>query len=117
MVVDSASEVVDKLRELPDIAALSGLVTRVSLASAVLRRPDLASKFHAPAAESLATIQSAAIPPEQAPAPFGVPLAALEHGPDGPGEVQLLGALLAIGVSKGLRDGEGERDALAADLV
>ena len=50
MVVDSASEVVDKLRELPDIAALSGLVTRVSLASAVLRRPDLASKFHAPAA-------------------------------------------------------------------
>lgn len=117
MVVDSASEIVDKLRELPDIAALSGLVTRVSLASAVLRRPDLASKFHAPAAESLATLQSSGISPEQAQTPFGNPLTALEHGPDGPAERQLLGALLAIGVSKGLPEGEGERDALAADLV
>jgi hypothetical protein len=117
MVVDSASEVVDKLRELPDIAALSGLVTRVSLASAVLRRPDLASKFHAPAAESLATLQAAGITPEQAQTPFGNPLTALEHGPEGPAERQLLGALLAIGVSKGLPEGEGERDALAADLV
>ncbi|RYZ02483.1 MAG: hypothetical protein EOO73_31615 [Myxococcales bacterium] len=117
MVVDSASEVVDKLRELPDIAALSGLVTRVSLASAVLRRPDLASKFHAPAAESLATLQAAGISAEQAQTPFGNPLTALEHGPEGPAERQLLGALLAIGVSKGLPEGEGGRDALAADLV
>lgn len=117
MVVDSASEVVDKLRELPEVAVLSGLVTRVSLASAVLRRPDLASKFHAPAAESLATLQAAGISAEQAQTPFGNPLTALEHGPDGPAERQLLGALLAIGVSKGLPEGEGERDALAADLV
>ncbi len=49
MVVDSASEVVDKLREAPDTPVLSSLVCRVALASAVLRRPDLASKFHAPA--------------------------------------------------------------------
>lgn len=117
MVVDSASEVVDKLREMPDIAALSGLVTRVSLASAVLRRPDLASKFHAPAAESLQTLQASGITPEQAQTPFGNPLTALEHGPDGPAERQLLGALLAIGVSKGLPEGDAERDALAADLV
>ncbi|HYP90982.1 MAG TPA: hypothetical protein VEQ59_22605, partial [Polyangiaceae bacterium] len=117
MVVDSASEVVDKLREGKDIVALSGLVTRVSLASAVLRRPDLASKFHAPAAESLAALQAADISAEQADTPFGNPLNALEHGPEGPAERQLLGALLAIGISKGLPEGEGDRDALAADLV
>jgi hypothetical protein len=117
MAVDSASEVVDKLREAPDITALAGLVTRVSLASAVLRRPDLASRFHAPAAESLATLQNAGITPEQAETPFGNPLRALEHGPENPAERQLLGALLAIGVSKALPEGEGERDALAADLV
>lgn len=117
MVVDSASEVVDQLREIKDIAALSALVTRVSLASAVLRRPDLASKFHAPAAESLAALQASEISVEQAQTPFGNPITALEHGPDSPAERQLLGALLAIGVSKGLPEGEGERDALAADLV
>ena len=59
MVVDSASEVVDKLREASDTTALAGLVRRVSLASATLRRPDLASKFHAPAAESLAALARA----------------------------------------------------------
>jgi len=117
MEVDSASEVVDKLRAAPDGARLSGLVTRVALASAVLRRPDLASKFHAPAAESLATIQAAGVTPEQAQTDFGNVLSALEHGPEGPAERQLLGALLAIGVSKTLPEAEGERDALAADLV
>jgi hypothetical protein len=117
MVVDSATEVVDKLREAPHIATLSALVTRVALASAVLRRPDLASKFHAPAAESLATLQASGVTAEQAQTPFGNPLTALEHGPEGPAERQLLGALLAIGVSKGLPEGEGDRDALAADLV
>lgn len=117
MEVDSASEVVDKLREASDTAALAGLVTRVSLASAVLRRPDLASKFHAPAAESLAAIQASGISTEQAQTTFGNALNALEHGPEGPAERQLLGALLALGVSKGPPEGEGERDALAADLV
>jgi hypothetical protein len=117
MEVDSASEVVDKLREASDTAALSGLVRRVSLASATLRRPDLASKFHAPAAESLATIQAAGITAEQAQTPFGNPLGALEHGPEGPAERQLLGALLAIGIASELPEGESERDALAADLV
>jgi hypothetical protein len=117
MEADSASEVVDKLRAASDTPALSGLVTRVALASAVLRRPDLASKFHAPAAESLATIQASGITAEQAQTAFGNPLNALEHGPEGPAERQLLGALLAIGVSKTLPEPEGERDALAADLV
>ncbi len=117
MEVDSASEVVGKLREASDTTALAGLVTRVALASAVLRRPDLASKFHAPAAESLATIQASGISSEQAQTPFGNALNALEHGPEGPAERQLLGALLAIGVSKGPPEGEGDRDALAADLV
>ena len=117
MVVDSATEVVDTLRGEPQIATLSALVTRVALASAVLRRPDLASKFHAPAAESLATLQASGITAEEAQTPFGNALSALEHGPEGPGERQLLGALLAIGVSKGLPEGEGDRDALAADLV
>lgn len=117
MEVDSASEVVDKLRAAPDTAALSALVTRVALASAVLRRPDLASKFHAPAAESLATLQASGITTEQAQTAFGNALNALEHGPEGPAERQLLGALLAIGVSKALPEPEGERDALAADLV
>jgi hypothetical protein len=117
MEVDSASEVVDKLREAPDTLALSGLVTRMALASAVLRRPDLASKFHAPAAESLATLQAAGISSEQAQTAFGNAINALEHGPEGPAERQLLGALLAIGVSKGLPEGDVERDALAADLV
>jgi hypothetical protein len=117
MVVDSASEVVDKLREAPDTPVLSALVCRVSLASAVLRRPDLASKFHAPAAESLATIQAAGVTPEQAQTAFGNVLSALEHGPDGPGERQLLGALLALGAAKGLPESDAERDALAADLV
>jgi len=117
MVVDSASEIVDKLRETSDTAALAGLVRRVSLASAALRRPDLASKFHAPAAESLAAIQAAAITPEQAQTPFGNPLNALEHGPEGPAERQLLGALLALGVAAELPEGEPERDTLAADLV
>jgi hypothetical protein len=117
MVVDSASEVVDQLREASDTAALAGLVRRVSLASASLRRPDLASKFHAPAAESLAALHAADVTPEQAQTPFGNPLNALEHGPDGPGERQLLGALLALGVAQELPEGEAERDALAADLV
>jgi hypothetical protein len=117
MEVDSASEVVDKLREASDTAALSGLVRRVALASATLRRPDLASKFHAPAAESLATIQAANLTPEQAQTPFGNPLSALEHGPDGPAERQLLGALLALGIAQELPEGEPERDSLAADLV
>src|SRR5688572_22130736 len=117
MVEGSASEVVDKLREMPDTPALSSLVCRVSLASAVLRRPDLASKFHAPAAESLATIQAAGITPEQAQTAFGNVLNALEHGPEGPAERQLLGALLALGAAKGLPESEAERDALAADLV
>jgi hypothetical protein len=117
MEVDSTSEVVEKLREAPDSSVLADLVRRVALASAALRRPDLASKFHAPAAESLATIQAANIPPEQAQTPFGNPLSALEHGPDGPAERQLLGALLAIGVAEQLPEGELERDGLAADLV
>jgi hypothetical protein len=117
MVVDSASEIVDKLREAPDTAELAALVSRVSLASAVLRRPDLASKFHAPAAESLAALQAASIPPERAQTPFGNPLTALEHGPEGPAERQLLGALLAIGIGTRLPESDGERDALAADLV
>ncbi len=117
MEVDSASEVVGKLREASETTALAGIVTRVALASAVLRRPDLASKFHAPAAESLATIQASDLGAEQAQTAFGNALNALEHGPEGPAERQLLGALLAIGVSKGLPDGEGDRDALAADLV
>jgi hypothetical protein len=117
MEVDSASEVVDKLRAVSDTPALAGLVTRAALASAVLRRPDLASKFHAPAAESLATIQASGITAEQAQTAFGNPLNALEHGPEGPAERQLLGALLAIGVAKALPEAEGERDALAADLV
>src|SRR5687768_8953026 len=101
MVADSTSEVVEKLREMPDTPVLSALVCRVSLASAVLRRPDLASKFHAPAAESLATIQGTGVTAEQAQTPFGNVLSALEHGPEGPGERQLLGALLALGVAKG----------------
>ena len=117
MEVDSASEVVDKLRAATDTPTLSSLVTRVALASAVLRRPDLASKFHAPAAESLATIQAAGVTPEQAQTAFGNALNALEHGPEGPAERQLLGALLAIGIAKALPEPEGERDALAADLV
>lgn len=117
MVVDSASEVVDKLREAADTAALAGLVKRLALASAALRRPDLASKFHAPAAESLATIQAAGLTPEQTQTPFGNPLNALEHGPEGPAERQLLGALLAIGITTDLPEGEPERDTLAADLV
>lgn len=117
MAVDGASEVVEKLRAGSETPALAALVTRVSLASAVLRRPDLASKFHAPAAESLAAIQSAGIGVDQAQTPFGNPLTALEHGPEGPAERQLLGALLAIGVSKSLPEPEAERDALAADLV
>jgi hypothetical protein len=117
MEVDSASEIVDKLREASDTAALAAVVRRVSLASATLRRPDLASKFHAPAAESLATLQAAGLTAEQAETPFGNPLRALEHGPDGPGERQLLGALLALGVAQELPEGEPERDALAADLV
>src|SRR4051794_29623852 len=117
MEADSASEVVDKLRAASDVAALSGLVTRVALASAVLRRPDFASQFHAPGADSLATLQASGITPEQAQTPFGNPLNALEHGPEGPAETQLLGALLAIGIAKSLPEPEGERDALAADLV
>ncbi|HVY27368.1 MAG TPA: hypothetical protein VHB79_12510 [Polyangiaceae bacterium] len=117
MVVDSASEVVDKLREASDTAALAGLVKRLALASAALRRPDLASKFHAPAAESMATIQAAELTPEQCQTPFGNPLNALEHGPEGPAERQLLGALLALGVATELPEGEPERDTLAADLV
>jgi hypothetical protein len=117
MEAESASEVVDKLREASGTAVLSGLVRRVALASAVLRRPDLASKFHAPAAESLAALQAANLTPEQAQTPFGNPLNALEHGPDGPAERQLLGALLALGVAEELPEGDGERDALAADLV
>jgi hypothetical protein len=44
-------------------------------------------------------------------------LNALEHGPDGPAERQLLGALLALGAAKGLPESDAERDALAADLV
>lgn len=117
MEADSASEIVDKLREASGTAELAGLVRRVALASAVLRRPDLASKFHAPAAESLATLQAAGLTPEQAQTPFGNPLNALEHGPEGPAERQLLGALLALGVAPELPEGEAERDALAADLV
>ncbi len=117
MEVDSASEVVEKLREGSDTPALSGLVRRVALASAVLRRPDLASKFHAPSAESLASIQGAGITDEQATTPYGNPLHVLEHGPEGPAERQLLGALLALGIAGELPDGEPERDALAADLV
>lgn len=117
MVVDSASEVVDKLREAPDTAALAALVSRVALASAVLRRPDLASKFHAPAAESLAAIQAGGIDPERAQTAFGNPLTALEQGPEGPAERQLLGALLAIGIGARLPESDSERDALAADLV
>jgi hypothetical protein len=117
MEVDSASEIVDKLREGSDTAALAGVVKRVALASAALRRPDLASKLHAPAAESLAALQAAGLTPEQAQTPFGNPLHALEHGPDGPAERQLLGALLAMGVAAELPEGEPERDALAADLV
>ena len=111
------SEVVESLREATDTPALSGLVKRVALASATLRRPDLASKFHAPSAESLAAIQGAGITPEQAKTPHGNPLNALEHGPETPGERQLLGALLALGIAGELPDGEVERDALAADLV
>lgn len=117
MQVDSASEVVEKLRQAPDTAALAALVSRVALASAVLRRPDLASKFHAPAAESLATIQAADFSAERAQTPFGNALTALEQGPEGPAERQLLGALLALGVAVRLPESEGERDALAADLV
>lgn len=117
MEVDSASEVVDKLREAPGTPALANLVCRVSLASAVLRRPDLASKFHAPSAESLSTLQSAGISAEQAQTPFGNPLSALEHGPEGPAERQLLGALLALGIAQELPESDAARDALAADLV
>jgi hypothetical protein len=117
MELDSASEVVDKLREAPDTPALSALVRRVALASATIRRPDLASSFHAPAAESLATIQAAGITPEQAKTAFGNPLTALSEGPEGPAERQLLGALLALGVAEELPEGEQERDVLAADLV
>ena len=117
MEVDSAFEVVDRLREASDTLLLAGLVQRVALASAALRRPDLASKFHAPAAESLAAIQAAGITPEQAQTPFGNPVHALEHGPDGPAERQLLGALLALGISLNLPDSEVERDTLAADLI
>jgi hypothetical protein len=117
MVVDSVSEVVDKLREAPDTPVLSALVCRMALASAVLRRPDLASKFHAPAAESLATLQASGISAEQAQTPFGNVLSALEHGPEGPAERQLLGALLALGVARTLPESEPERDTLAADLV
>ena len=58
MEVDSASEIVDKLREAPDTLALATLVRRVSLASAGQRRPDLASSFHAPSAESLAAMRT-----------------------------------------------------------
>jgi hypothetical protein len=117
MVVDSASEAVDKLREAAGTPALAGMIKGVALASAALRRPDLASKFHAPAAESLATIQAAGITAEQAQTQFGNALNALEHGPEGPAERQLLGALLAIGISVDLPEGEAERDTLAADLV
>jgi hypothetical protein len=117
MVVDSASEVVDQLREAAGTPALAGLIKGVALASAALRRPDLASKFHAPAAESLATIQAAGVTSEQAQTRFGNALTALEHGPEGPAERQLLGALLALGIAVDLPEGEAERDTLAADLV
>ena len=43
-----ALRVVDKLREASDTTALAGLVRRVALASATLRRPDLASKSTPP---------------------------------------------------------------------
>lgn len=117
MEVDSASEVVARLREASDSPPLAALVRRVALASAALRRPDLASRFHAPSAESLAALQAAGIAAERAETPFGNPLSALEHGPSGPAERQLLGALLALGIGAELPDGETERDVLAADLV
>jgi hypothetical protein len=117
MELDSASEVVDKLREAPDTPALAALVRRVALASAGQRRPDLASKFHAPAAESLATIQAAEIPPEKAQTTLGNPLTVLTEGPEGPAERQLLGALLALGIAEELPDSDADRDVLAADLV
>lgn len=117
MVVDSASEIVDKLREGSDTPALAALVSKVALASAAARRPDLASKFHAPAAESLAAIQAGGIEPERAQTPFGNPLKVLEEGPESPAERQLVGAMLALGIAVGLPEGEQERDVLAADLV
>ena len=117
MQADSTSEVVEKLREAPDGLRLAALVRTVALASAALRRPDLASKFHAPAAETLVTLQTSGITPEQARTPYGNALSVLEHGPEGPAERQLAGALLAIGIAEQLPEGEAERDALAAELV
>jgi hypothetical protein len=117
MEVESASEIVDKLREAPDTLALAKLVRQVALASAGQRRPDLASKFHAPAAESLAAIQAGSISPEQAQTAYGNPLTALTEGPEGPAERRLLSAMLALGVAEELPEGEPERDVLAADLV
>ncbi len=111
------SEIVEKLREAPDGLLLARVVRSVALASAALRRPDLASRFHAPAADTLATLQASGVSQEQAQTPFGNVLSVLEHGPDGPAERQLVGALLAIGIAEQLPDGEAERDVLAADLV
>jgi hypothetical protein len=117
MELNSASEVVEKLREAPDTPALAALLRRVALASPGQRRPDLASKFHTPAAESLATIQAADIPAEKAQTPLGNPITVLTEGPEGLAERQLLGALLALGVAEELPESEAERDVLAADLV
>jgi hypothetical protein len=110
-------EVVARLREMPDHLVLSRLIRQVALASAALRRPDLASRFHAPAADTMAAIQSANLAPELANTPFGNALSALEHGPQSPRERRLLGALLALAVAEQLPEGEPERDGLAADLV
>jgi hypothetical protein len=109
---------VDELAAHPKIDALAEFVRLSALDAAAARRADFASRFSSrrePAAETAE--KAPALTKEEADTSLGNPLSVLERGVETPAEQRLIGALLALGVSKKFPEDPTEQQALAGQLI
>lgn len=110
----SLPNAVSTLREHPHADLLAELVRSVAFDAAAARRSDFASRFHTAPPASGGTVD---VTVDQASTPLGNVRAVLERGIENPDEQNLLGALLAMGVSKALPEGDEALQVMTANLV
>lgn len=110
----SLPNAVSTLREHPHADVLAELVRSVAFDAAAARRSDFASRFHTAPPSAGGSVE---VTVDQANTPFGNVRAVLERGIESPEEQNLLGALLAMGVSKSLPEAGEALQVMTANLV
>lgn len=98
----------------PHVEALAELVRSVAFDAAAARRSDFASRFHTAPPSTGGSVD---VTIEDANTSLGNVRAVLDRGIENPDEQNLLGALLALGVSRSVPEAPEALQAMASNLV